>query len=344
MNKMELKRLCALTGVSGREAAVRDYIEEQLSDCPCVEEKWIDPLGNLLVRVHGRQRAAKTVLFSAHMDEVGLIVTSITDEGYLTISPVGGVEPAVVYGKTVRVNGRPGIIAGRAIHQCEGGEKNAVPAWDKLLIDIGVSSREEAESLVQPGDMASFEGELTELGDHMCCGKALDDRAGCLLLLELIRRQPEYDLLAAFVVQEELGLRGAAVAGYTLRPDIALTIETTTAADMAGVPQAKQVCRVGDGPVVSFMDSRTLYDVELYNRIREKAAEAGIPTQTKTTIAGGNDAGAYQQAGGGVKVAAVSLPCRYLHSPACVLSWQDMDSTQALLCLLADTLPGGDFA
>lgn len=344
MTKQELKELCALEGVSGRESAVRAYIQKQLAACEAVESVEADPLGNLLVQVRGRQRADKKVLFSAHMDEVGLIVTGITDEGYLRIAPVGGVDPAVVYGKTVRVNGRPGIIAGKAIHQCDGDEKNTVPGFDKLLIDIGVYSREEAEAAVQPGDVACFDGELTDLGDGLCRGKALDDRAGCLLLLELIRRQPEYDFLAAFVVQEELGLRGATVAGYTLRPDMAVAVETTTAADLAGVPQGKQVCRLGDGPVVSFMDSRTLYDVDLYNRIREQAAKADIPTQTKTTVAGGNDAGAYQQAGGGSKVAAVSLPCRYLHSPACVLSWEDMESTARLLALMADTLPAGDGA
>lgn len=342
MTKQELKVLCALEGVSGRESAVRAYIQEQLAACGAVEWVKVDPLGNLLVQVRGQQRAEKKVLFSAHMDEVGLIVTGITDEGYLRIAPVGGVDPAVVYGKTVRVKGHLGIIAGKAVHQCDKDEKNTIPGFDKLLIDIGVYSREEAEKIVQPGDMASFDGELTDLGDGLCRGKALDDRAGCLLLLELIRRQPAYDFLAAFVVQEELGLRGAAVAGYTLQPDMAVAVETTTAADLAGVSPDKQVCHLGDGPVVSFMDGRTLYDVDLYNHIRRQADEAGIPNQTKTVVAGGNDAGAYQQAGIGCQVAAVSLPCRYLHSPACVLSWEDMESTARLLTLMADTLPAGD--
>ena len=340
MKREELKTLCGMAGISGRESAVRNWLQEQLSACPTVEDMTVDTLGNLLVRVRGKQRASQTVLFSAHMDEVGMIVTDVTDAGYLTVAPVGGVEEAVVYGHPVTVNGHPGLIAGKAIHQCSGDEKKTVPAWDRLLVDIGADSKDEALSLAQPGDAVLFDSEWIELGDDLCKAKALDDRAGCLLLLDLIRRQPAYDIVAAFVTQEEIGLRGATAAGYAIQPDIAVVVETTTAADLAGVSGTRQVCRVGEGPVVSFMDRRTLYDETLYRRIRQIGETAGIPTQTKTMVAGGNDAGALQQAGAGARVAAVSLPCRYLHSPACVLSWQDMERTAALLALLADSLPG----
>lgn len=341
MNREQLKTLCALEGISGREQAVRAYLQQQLRDLPAVESMTVDPLGNLIVRVKGQQHAARSVLFSAHMDEVGLIVTDVTDDGYLAVAAVGGVDEAVVFGHAVRVNGHVGVIGGKAIHQCEGDDRKKVPSIDAMLVDIGAADREQALAIAQPGDAVLFDSEWTELGDDLCKAKALDDRAGCLLLLELIRRQPKYDMTVSFVTQEEIGLRGATVAGYTVQPDIAVVVETTTAADLAGVSGARQVCRVGAGPVVSFMDRRTLYDDELYHRIRSLGDEAGIPTQTKTMVAGGNDAGALQQAAGGVRVAAVSLPCRYLHSPACVLSWKDMQDTAALLTLLADTLPEG---
>lgn len=340
MNRQELKTLCELDGISGRETAVRTYLLDQLAGCPAVKQTQVDPLGNLLVWVQGKRRAVHRVLFSAHMDEVGMMVTGVTEEGYLTVSPVGGVDPAVAYGRTVRVNGRTGVIGGKAIHQCSGEEKKALPGWDKLLVDIGAEGQHQAEQAARPGDAVVFDSEWKELSGGLCKAKALDDRVGCLLLLELIRRVPEYDMMVSFVTQEEIGLRGAAAAGFTLQPDIAVVVEATTAADLAGVPGVKRVCEVGGGPVVSFMDGRTLYDGELYRRIRQIAGEASIPAQTKTMIAGGNDAGALQQAGAGARVAAISLPCRYIHSPSCVLSWRDVEETLALLTLLADTLPG----
>lgn len=339
MKREELQTLCSLEGISGRESAVRSWLKEQLSACPAVKEIKEDPLGNLLVWVKGKQPADKTVLFSAHMDEVGMMVTDVTEDGYLALAAVGGVDPVVVYGHAARVNGHLGVVAGKAIHQCSGDEKEQVPAWGKLLLDIGAADREEALTVAQPGGSVVFDGEWAELGDDLIKAKALDDRMGCLLLLDLIRRQPAYDIVVAFVTQEEVGLRGATVAGHTVQPDIAVVVETTTAADLAGVSGTKRVCQVGKGPVVSFMDGRTLYDASLYQRVRQMAADAGISTQTKTMVAGGNDAGALQQAGKGVQVTAVSLACRYLHSPACVLSWKDAEHTLSLLSLLADRLP-----
>lgn len=339
MRREELQTLCSLEGISGRESAVRAWLTEQLSACAAVKEIKQDPLGNLIVWVKGKQPAAKTVLFSAHMDEVGMMVTDVTEEGYLVLTSVGGVDPAVVYGHAVRVNGHLGVVAGKALHQCKGDEDKQVPEWGKLLMDIGAADKEEALAMAQPGDSVVFDSAWTALGDDLIQAKALDDRMGCLLLLELIRRQPLYDIVVSFVTQEEVGLRGATVAGHTVRPDIAVVVETTTAADLAGVSGVKRVCEVGKGPVVSFMDGRTLYDAPLYQRVRQMAADAGIPTQTKTMVAGGNDAGALQQAGQGVQVTAVSLACRYLHSPACVLSWKDAEHTLSLLSLLADRLP-----
>ncbi|MGI6264132.1 MAG: M42 family metallopeptidase [Acutalibacteraceae bacterium] len=339
MKRDEIRQLCALDGVSGRESAVRDWLKARLEECPAVRQMKVDPLGNLLVWVNGRKKANKTVLFSAHMDEVGMIVSDVSEDGYLALTAVGGVDPAVVFGRMARVNGRIGVIGGKAIHQCKDEERKSQPGWDALRLDIGVASKEEALAIAQPGDSVVFDHCFEELGDDRIKAKALDDRMGCLLLLEMIRRQPEYDIVVSFVVQEEIGLRGSTVAGFTLRPDIAVVVETTTALDLAGVCGAKRVCEVGKGPVVSFMDRRTLYDEPLYRQIRSWADEAGIPNQTKTVVAGGNDAGALQRAGEGARVAAVSLACRYLHSPACVLSWKDAEDTLRLLHILADRLP-----
>ena len=159
------------------------------------------------------------------------------------------------------------------------------------------------------------------------------------LLLELAQKTPPYDIILAFTVQEEVGLRGAGVAAFTVRPDIAVAIDSTTANDVADIPTEKQVCAVGKGAVVSFMDRATVYDTVLYKQIREIADALQLPNQTKTVIAGGNDAGAMQRAAGGARVAAVSLPCRYIHSPSSVVSLKDMETTLALLFALTEELP-----
>lgn len=334
-----VKKLCTLEGVSGREDAVRQYILKALDNSPAAPVVHVDPLGNILVQMKGKKRAAKKVLFAAHMDEVGLIVTGITKEGYLRFSTVGGIDTRVLFGKRVKINGRTGIIGGKAIHLCSNDEKKTAVDIEKLLIDIGAQSEEEAEKIAHPGDVAVFDSEFLKLEGGLVKARALDDRAGCALLLELASHVPEIDILLAFTVQEEIGLRGARTAAFQLRPDIAVILDATTAADTAGVPEAKQVCRVGGGPVVSFMDKQTLYDEALYRKILSLAEEHHIPAQSKTMVAGGNDAGAIQRAAGGARVAAVSLPCRYIHSPACVLAKRDMEAALALIRLLAQQLP-----
>ncbi len=336
--------LSALTGISGREQAVRARILEQLQNAPAVREVRVDRLGNVIVELNGKQRAPHRVLFAAHMDEVGGIVTGITDEGYLRFACVGGVAPEVLFARRVWVNGHCGVIGGKATHQCGGEEKTKLPAVDDMLIDIGATSRAEAETVVRVGDGITFTAGETALAGGRFSSKALDDRAGCALLLQLAQTQPVYDVTLAFTVQEEVGLRGAGAVAFAVQPEIAVAVDVTTAADVMDTPPEKQVCRLGSGAVVSFMDRRTLYDTSLFDEIFRLAEQYDITVQTKTVIAGGNDAGALQAAGEGARVAAVSLPCRYLHSPACVLDEADIRETYRLLETLMNALPAWDGA
>ena len=318
----QLSRLC---GTSGDESDVREFIRSRLpADCTVTA----DSIGNLIVFRKGAREPKNRVMYAAHMDEVGFIVTDICDDGRLKFAPVGGISPAVVFGRRVIFrNGTVGVIAAKALHHLSSDEKENQPKISDLSIDIGAQNAEEAEKYVIRGDYCYFDGEYECFGDGFIKGKALDDRAGCAVMLTLLNEELPYDAWFVFTVQEEIGTRGAVCAAYTVKPDIAVVLETTTACDIAGSEDEKRVCELGRGVVVSFMDRSTIYDRELYRIGRATADEIGAKNQTKTLIAGGNDSGAIHKAAGGVRTMALSVPTRYLHSPACVMKASDVEDT-----------------
>ena len=330
-----IKELCALSGISGRENAVREYIIDKIKD---YAEYSIDPLGNLIVFKKGNNPAKNKVMLDAHMDEVGMIVSAITPEGYLKFVKVGGIDSRVMLGRAVKVGEKAvnGVIGIKPVHLVEKDAEADIPKQDDLYIDIGAKSREEAAEYVRIGDAAWFAGDFVEFGDGFVKAKALDDRAGCAILIEMIRSELEYDAWFSFSVQEEIGTRGAQTAAFTVAPDYAIVVETTTAADISGVKDEKRVCICGDGGTVSFMDRSTLYNRELFDKAFEVAARDGIKCQPKTMVAGGNDAGAIHKSRGGVKVLTVSVPCRYLHSPCCVIKHSDVDESLKLIKAMAE--------
>ena len=323
-----LKDLCLLNGTSGDEGLVREYIIKQIKDYCDLE---IDNLGSVIAFKKGNKKSNKIVMLAAHMDEVGFVVTYITDDGYLKFSPVGGVDARVVIDRVVKINNIKGVIGSKAVHLLSSKEKNNAPIYDDLFIDIGAKNKEEALKYVSLGDYVYFESDYLEFGEGYIKAKALDDRIGCLLLIEMIKSDLEYDTYFCFNVQEEVGLRGSTCTSYDVQSDISVILESTTAADLCEVSGDKRCCVLGEGPVVSFMDGRTVYDKELFKLSFDLAKENNIKIQTKTTIAGGNDAGAIQTSGKGSKVIAVSLPCRYIHSAASVVKLSDIDETRKLL-------------
>ncbi len=324
-----LKKLCGLCGISGREQTVADEIERQISPyCSCRR----DNLGNLIAQKQGKKRAGHTLMISAHMDEVGMIVTDITSDGMLRFAPVGGIDSRVMIGRSVLVgDGISGVIGTKAMHMQTAEERGTAVKSDQLFIDIGAEDKEDAQRFVSRGESVCFDSDFLEFGNGFLKGKAIDDRFGCALMVELIRSELEYDTTFVFSTQEEIGLRGAKAAAYSVNPDFAIVCEATTAADISGVDGEKQVCTLGKGAVVGFMDHRTMYDRELYRLAFQTAEECGIPCQTKTMVAGGNDAGAIHTSRGGVRTIAVSIPCRYLHSPSCVIQKEDMNSCLELV-------------
>ncbi len=334
-----LQQLCRLNGTSGREENVRAYILSQLDGKAQVT---VDPLGNVLAFVKGKERAKKTVMLSAHMDEVGFIITYITEEGYLKFAPVGGIDDKVIVGRAVSVGDSavPGVIGIKAIHLTDKADTGKVPEVGSMFIDIGAADKAEAERVAAVGDAAYFISDFRYLGRHKVKSKALDDRFGCALLLDMIEQGVSHDAWFCFLTQEEIGLRGAVVAANRVKPDYAIVLEATTAADVAGVADADCVCKQGEGAVVSFMDRRTVYDRALFRHAFAVADQRSIKCQTKTAVAGGNDAGSIHQANGGVRTIAVSLPCRYIHSATSVGDVRDMAAcralTEALLRCYAD--------
>lgn len=329
-----IKELSAIGGISGREDAVRNYIIGKL---PADAEYSIDALGNLIVKKQGKSRAKNTVMLASHMDEVGMIVTYVTDEGFIRFANVGGIETAALLGKRVKVGEKElnGVVGVTSIHLRRVEDELILPKADELYIDVGADKREELEGLVSPGDKIVFDSECVEFGSCLK-GKALDDRAGCAVLLDLINSDLEYDTCFAFTVQEEVGLRGAGCAAAAVKPDYAIVVETTTAADIAGVKGEKEVCHLGKGAVVPFMDRTTVYSPELFKLAHELAEKKGFDIQTKTVVAGGNDSGAIHKSGCGVKTITVSFACRYLHSPGCVINVSDIEDVQNAVKALAE--------
>ena len=331
-----VKKLAELNGTSGDENDVREFI---ISSLPESVGYRVDNLGNLIVEKKGDITPEKKLMIAAHMDEVGFIVTHIEDSGELCFAPVGGVLPAVVFGRQlVFKNGVHGAVASKPLHLLKGDEKDEQPKISSLRIDIGADSKEEAEKLVAVGDCAYFTGEQRDFGDGFMSGKALDDRVGCGIMLELLNSDLPYDCTFVFTVQEEIGTRGAKAAAFSVDPDLAIVIETTTACDFSGTEGEKRVCELGKGPVVSYMDRGTIYDKELYRLGFETAKNIGIPCQTKSVVAGGNDSSAIHTSAGGVRTMAISVPCRYLHSPNCVISENDLADTKKLVRAVIDSI------
>lgn len=337
-----LQQLCELKGVSGDEESVRDFIIAQVT--PYADSVITDAMGNVIVEKKGVNRAKTKLMLNAHMDEVGLIVTHIDRDGYLKFDIVGGIDKRVLYGRSVTVgNGVPGVIGAKPTHLLKAEEKQKAVSIQDMYLDIGAADREEAEQTVRLGDTVCFNSDFnTENG--MIRGRALDDRVGCTILIDMIRSDLLYDMTFVFSVQEEVGTRGARTAAYGVQPQAALVVETTTAADIANVPKEKQVCSLGKGAVISFMDKSTIYDRNYYALALQTAKEEHLPFQIKQAVAGGNDAGAIHVTRKGVHTIAVSLACRYLHAAMGQIAQEDFHSAEKLILKLAERIAGNESA
>ncbi len=337
-----LKELCCAKGISGDENAVRDLIIKNISDY--VDEVNVDSMGNVIAFKKGANKPKLKLMLSAHMDEVGFIVTHITDDGLIKFTEVGGVDKQVIYGKGVTVgkNEIEGVVCVKPLHLLSSNERENVPSIEDMFIDIGAKTKNQALEIINLGDPIYFDS-IFEEKNGVIKSKALDDRIGCYVLIDIIKSDIPYDMYFTFVVQEEVGLRGAKTASYTVAPDAAIVVEATTASDIPGVDEEKKVCEINKGAVVTFMDKRTIYDRELYNIACKSAENVGAKWQTKTMVVGGNDAGVIQSSRSGVKTIAISLPCRYLHAPVSLATCYDLEAVLNTVKETSKNIAGGLF-
>jgi endoglucanase len=328
---MMLKELSEAIGVSGNEREVRAILLDAVRER--VDEVKVDAMGNLLTLKRGTGRRRMRVMLSAHMDEVGLMVMGHDKDGFLKMATVGGIDPRLLPGTLFKIGPEriPGVIGIKPIHLTDDKEDEKAAKIKDLVLDIGATSKDEAKKLAPLGTYAAFATEFREMGPTVS-GKAFDDRAGCAVLVELLRGDRfSFDLHATFTVQEEVGLRGARVAAYAINPDCAFALEGTIADDIPKDKDVSPTTELGKGPAITIMDRSFIADRRLLRLLTGTSDELGIPYQFKQPGIGGTDTGAIHLAREGVPSATVAVPCRYIHSPVAILSLGDFENTVRLM-------------
>lgn len=313
----EMRELLSLHGVSGNERQVCDYIKAKIT--PFADKVYTDPLGNLVAVKRG---GGKRIMLTAHTDEIGLAVTFADDKGFLRVAAVGGVNPADFL--NCHVTFENGV---RGVFVCD---KKEVKMQD-CYVDIGAASRAQALSKVKIGMTAHFDADSFETED-VIVSRSLDDRLGCYILMETMRRLPatDHELYFVFTAQEEVGLRGAQVAGFDVTPQIALAVDVTAAAD---TPDCEIYgCHLHGGAAVKVRDASAICSQEVVEALEQAAKDGDIAVQRDVLVKGGTDIGAIQKAGRGVQVGGVSVPVRYVHTCAETASKKDIAAAIDLLC------------
>ena len=335
-----LKKLSEAFGVSGYEDEIRSIIIDEVRNV--ADEVKVDKLGNVIAIKKGSRGGLK-VLWDAHMDEIGFFVKHIDDKGFVYLSPVGGWWDLILPGQRVRIltdkeNIIYGVVGTKPPHLLRPEEREKIIPIDKLFVDIGASSKKEAEDLgVRVGSPVDLDREAIELLGDKATGKAFDDRAGVLAMLQAFESIDPIDTDVYFVaaVQEEVGLKGARVAAYSISPDVALAVDVTTANDVPGGDPKEKVAEVGKGPAISVADGRSssglIAHPRLLKLIIETAKKNNIPYQLSVMSGGTTDGAIIALTKEGVPTATLSIPTRYIHSPVEVLSLKDLVNTSKLI-------------
>ncbi len=342
--KALLRDLCLTFGPSGCEDPVAKKILENIEgsyDC-LIPNRTLGVIAKIEGNGRGGALGTKRLMLSSHMDEVGFMIKAISEDGTLKVASMCGPDTRIMASRRVLVGKADkqvrGVFGVKPIHLVKRDDmENALPA-EELYIDIGAKDREEAEKSVAVGDYATFESDFVQFGEggRMIKAKAIDDRAGCAVMCDLmkelypIRHTLPFDMYFAFTCREELGVSGARGAAFVIDPDHALIFESTAVADVCEVPPHTTVAKQGDGPAISLMDRSTIYDKDLNDLIFKVGREKDIPCQIKKYVSGGNDAGHIHKSRAGVKCAVMSIPSRYIHTASNVIRESDFENTYRL--------------
>ncbi len=319
----QLKQLTQINAPSGQEEEMRQFIRAHIPPAAEIKE---DALGNIIVHLRG---TGKKMMFAAHMDEIGIMVTYVEDNGYLRFTNVGGVSTAnALHSKVVFPGGIKGIIT-------TGDSKKKDLKLADMYIDIGAKDKEEAEKLAPIGTTGVFCGAFDEIGGCVS-SKALDDRAGCYVLLEVLQQigNHENDLYFVFTVQEEIGLKGAKTAAYGIEPDIGIAVDVTMCGD--GIDGEKMAVKLGGGAAIKVRDSGMIAHPAVRSLLVETAREHDIPFQFEVLSGGTTDASGIQITKNGTPAGAVSIPCRYIHSSVELVNKEDLHSAVQLIRAVAE--------
>ena len=329
-----LKELTQIWGVSGSESQVADYLAAQCADY--ADEVKIDAIGNLIMLKKGNGANKKKIMCAAHMDEIGVCAIDITDDGFIKVKQMGGVSAIVSYMNRVRFkNGAVGTLS--AVEKITDGK---LIGLDKLYVDIGASSKEEALRYVSIGESAAFIGDYVELVGRNVMSKAFDDRSACYIMAKALQKidTPYHDVYFAFTVQEEVGLRGATVAAEALHPDLGIAIDITGSFDVPADDLGN--AENGGGAAIKVNDASVICDEKLVQAMVECAQKNKIQYQMDVLANGGTDAGAINRSGTGVKTVGISIPTRYGHTPSSIINLDDVEAcVQLLMHYIQEPLP-----
>ncbi|MBE6731528.1 MAG: M42 family metallopeptidase [Ruminococcaceae bacterium] len=328
-----LKKLCTAIGVSGSEEKVRDIILAEVEKIENTEVK-ISNLGDIIVLKKGELTPKKKLMISAHMDEVGLMVNDILEDGSLKFILIGGVNAEVLLSKRVYVNENTlGVIGGKPVHLMSADEKEKVVPIKELSIDIGALNKEDAEKYVSVGDVINFEP-VFEADGSKITAKSLDDRIGCYLLLETMKENLPFDTYFVFTTREEVGAIGAAAVSPLIDPDFCISVEGTVAGDVLGKEGAEACTTLGKGIAVSLKDRGTLYDPKLIKLAFKLCKENGIKIQPRALSAGSTDAMYMHKTKNGARAMGLSVPTRYIHSPISMCFTEDIEAAERFLPII----------
>jgi endoglucanase len=338
-----LEKLSNACGVAGREDEVRKIIRDSLKTY--VDEISEDKLGNIIAVKKGKKSAPR-VMLAAHMDEIGLFVKTITKEGFLQFTKIGGIDDRILLGQKVMVHTEKGplhgIIGSKPPHIQKEEERKKVLTYDELFIDIGAESQEEAKKMgVKIGDPVSFDIKFAKIGNDVVVGKAFDDRVGCAIMIETMKmlKQTECTVYAVGTVQEEVGLRGATVAAFGIYPDVGIALDVTVAGDVPGVKEVEAPVKMRKGPAIEVADMGLITHPKVLRLLVEAAEENNIPYQLETGLPGSTDAARIALTREGVPSGVVSVPTRYIHSPASMASLKDMENAVKLTVAALQKIP-----